>query len=79
MMLMLVLYVMNSQATRTYCYSSVEFNNACRRIAAAEVAGTESYYLRFSHALYRVAQIKIPHRRNEISRQPCDIFIPKFP
>jgi len=25
-----------------------------------------------------VAQIKIPHRKNAISRQPCEIFIPKF-
>jgi len=25
-----------------------------------------------------VAQIKIPTRQNAISRQPCEIFIPKF-
>ena len=28
--------------------------------------------------IYRVAQIKIPTGQNAISRQPCEIFIPKF-
>ena len=31
-----------------------------------------------AQCMYRVAQIKIPTRRNAIFRQPCEIFIPKF-
>jgi len=40
---------------------------------------TKSFWvLHTSNRLYRVPQIKIPHRRNAISRHLCEIFIPKF-